>query len=157
MWVVRSWENESFQEYTAVSITRPLGREAFRLSSVQFSSVSQSCPTLRYPVDCSTLGLPVLQHLPELAQTQVHWVSDTIQPSVIPLSSCFQSFPASESFLRSQLFTSGGQSIGASSSGSVLLMNIQDRLRIKGRVLCPKLPGFIYFSLKLRCLFEIQD
>ena len=41
-------------------------------------------------------------------------------------SSCPQSFPASESFLTSQLFASGGQSIGASASASVLLMNIQD-------------------------------
>jgi len=46
--------------------------------------------------------------------------------SVIPFSSCFQSFPASESFPMSQFFASGGQSIGASASASVLPMNIQD-------------------------------
>ena len=44
-------------------------------------SVVQSCLTLFDPRDCSTLGFPVLNHLLELAQTQVHWVSDTIQPS----------------------------------------------------------------------------
>ena len=47
--------------------------------------------------------------------------------SVIPFSSCLQSFPASGSFPRSQFFTSGGQSIGVSALASVLPMNIQDR------------------------------
>ena len=46
--------------------------------------------------------------------------------SVIPFSSCLQSFPASGSFIMNQLFVSGGQSIGISASASVLLMNIQD-------------------------------
>ena len=44
-------------------------------------SVAQSCPTLCNPMDCSTPGIPVLHHLPELAQTRVHRVSDAIQPS----------------------------------------------------------------------------
>ena len=52
------------------------------------------------------------------------WCHPTILSSVIPFSSCLQSFPASGSFLMSWLFTSGGQSIGA--SASVLPMNIQD-------------------------------
>ena len=50
----------------------------------------------------------------------------TMLSSVIPFSSCPQSFPASGSFPRSQFFTSGGQSIGVSASASVLPMNIQD-------------------------------
>ena len=50
----------------------------------------------------------------------------TISSSVIPFSSCLQSFPASESFPMSQFFTSGGQSIGVSVSASVPPMNIQD-------------------------------
>ena len=50
----------------------------------------------------------------------------TISSSVVPFSSCPQSFPASRAFQMSQLFTSGGQSIGVSASTSVLLMNIQD-------------------------------
>ena len=64
-------------------------------------------------MDCSTPGFPVLQYLPELAQTHVYWVSDAIQPShlLLPPSSP-QSFPASGSFPMSQLFASGGQSIG---------------------------------------------
>ena len=49
--------------------------------NVQFSSVTQSCPTLCNPMDCSTPGLPAHHQLPELAQTHVHRVSDAIQPS----------------------------------------------------------------------------
>ena len=44
-------------------------------------SVTQSYPTLCDPMDCSMPGLPVLHHLPELAQTHVYWVGDAIQPS----------------------------------------------------------------------------
>ena len=55
-------------------------------TSVQFSSVTQSCPTLCNPMNRSTPGLPVHHQLPEFTQTHVHWVSDPIQPSH-PLSS----------------------------------------------------------------------
>ena len=57
--------------------------------SVQFSSVTQSCPTLCNSMDCSTPGFPVHHRLPELTQTHVHRVSDAIQPSrpVVPFSS----------------------------------------------------------------------
>ena len=54
--------------------------------SVQFSLVTQSCPTLCDPMDCSTPGLPVHHQFPEFTQTHVHWVGDAIQPSH-PLSS----------------------------------------------------------------------
>ena len=54
------------------------------------------------------------------------WCHPIISSSVVPFSSCPQSFPASGSFQMSQLFTSGGQSIGVTVSTSVLLMNIQD-------------------------------
>ena len=46
-----------------------------------FSSVAQSCPTLCNPMDCSVPGFPVHHQLLEIAQTHVHQVSDTIQPS----------------------------------------------------------------------------
>ena len=95
--------------------------------TVQFSSVTQSCPTLCDPKNCSTPGLPVHHQLTEFTQTHVHWVGDAIQPSsVIPFSSCLQSFPASGSFQMSQFFSSSGQSIGASASASVIPMNTQD-------------------------------
>ena len=63
-------------------------------------SVAKSCLTLCNPMNCSTPGFSVYHCLPEFAQTQVHWVSDVIQPShpVIPFSSCPQFFPASKSF-----------------------------------------------------------
>ena len=48
---------------------------------IQFSSVTQWCPTLCDPMDCSTPGFPVLLYLPEFAQTHIHWVDDAIQPS----------------------------------------------------------------------------
>ena len=51
------------------------------LSSVQFISVAQSCPTLCDPMNCSMPGLPVHHQLLEFTQTHVHWVSDAIQPS----------------------------------------------------------------------------
>ena len=54
------------------------------------------------------------------------WCHPTSSSSFIPFSSCFQSFPTSGSFLMSQFFASGGQSIGVSASASVLPMNIQD-------------------------------
>ena len=54
------------------------------------------------------------------------WCHPTISSSVIPLSSCLQSFPATGSFPVSQFFTSDGQSIGVSASASALPMNIQD-------------------------------
>ena len=54
--------------------------------SLQFSSVTQSCPSLCDPMDCSMPGFPIHHQLPEFAQTHVRWVSDAIQPSR-PLSS----------------------------------------------------------------------
>ena len=59
---------------------------SWKLSSVQFSSVPQSCPTLCDPLECSMQGFPVHHQLPELTQTHVHQVSDATQPSH-PLSS----------------------------------------------------------------------
>ena len=56
------------------------------ISSVQFSSVAQSCPTLCDPLNRSTPGLPVYHQFLEFTQTHVHWVGDAIQPSH-PLSS----------------------------------------------------------------------
>ena len=99
---------------------------------VLISSVTQSCPTLCDPMNCSTPGLPVYHQLPESTQTHVHQVSDAIQPSHPLLSPSPPAFSLSQhwSFLISLLFTSGGQSIRASASASVLPMNTQDWLPI---------------------------
>ena len=58
----------------------------FKLSGDQFSSVTQLCPALCNPMDCSTPRLPVHHQPLELTQTHVHWVNDAIEPSH-PLSS----------------------------------------------------------------------
>ena len=78
-------------------------------------------------MDCSMPGFPVLHHLLESALIRVHWVwcHPTILSSVVPFSSCPQSFPASGSFPVSWLFSSGGQSIGGSALAWVLPVNIQ--------------------------------
>ena len=96
---------------------------------VQFTSVSQSCLTLCEPMNCSTPGLPVHHQLPESTLTQCpssQWCHPTISSFVVLFSACHQSFPASGSFPMSQLFASGGQSVGVSASISVLPMNTQD-------------------------------
>ena len=82
----------------------------------QRSVLSLSCVCLCDPMNCRMPGFPVLQQLPDFAQTHVHRVSDAIQPSP---TSCLQSFPASGSFLRSQFFVPGGQIIGASASANI--------------------------------------
>ena len=96
---------------------------SWKCSSVQFSSVVQSCPTLCDPMNCSSPGLPVHHQLPEFTQTHVHWVSDAIQPSH-PLSSPSPPAPNSPQhqslFPMSQLFTWVGQSTGVSALASFL-------------------------------------
>ena len=88
-------------------------------------SVTQLCPTLCDPIarfPCPSLSPRACSNSCPLSW----WCHPTISSSVVPFSSCSQSFPASGSSLMSRLVTSGGQSIGASASASVLPMNIQD-------------------------------
>ena len=94
----------------------------------EFSSVAQLCPTFCNPMDCSTPGLPVHHETSRVYPNSCPklWCHPTISSSVVLLSSCVQSFPASRSFQMSQLFTSGDQNIGVSASTSVLPMNTQD-------------------------------
>ena len=99
-----------------------------KFSSVQFSSLTQSCLTHCNPINHSTPGLPVHHQLPESTQTHVHQVGDAIQSSH-PLSYSSPptpKLPASGSFPVSQLFASGGQSFGVSASTWVLPVNTQD-------------------------------
>ena len=97
------------------------------ISSVQFS----------YPVVSDSLWPQGLQHTRPPCSSPIpgaysnscplsRWCHPTISSSVIPFSSCLQSFPASGSFQMSWFFVSGGQSIRTSASASVLPMNIQD-------------------------------
>ena len=99
-------------------------------SSVQFSSVAQSCPTLCNPMNHSMPARPPCPsptpgvHSDSRPSSQ--WCHPAISSFVIPFSSCPQSLQASESSPMSQLFTSGGQSIGVSALASVLPKNTQD-------------------------------
>ena len=102
--------------------------EAFPFNGVFFSSVAQLCPTLqshglenaRIPRPSSSLRAC------SNSRPLSRWCHPTISSSVVPFSSCLQSFPASGSFQMSQFFVSGGPSIGVSVSASVLPINIQD-------------------------------
>ena len=106
---------------------------------MSFVSFVKSCLILFNPMNCSMPGFPVLQYLPEFVQIHVHWVSDAIQPShpVTPFS-CPQSFPTSQSFPMNWSFTSDNQSIGVSTSASVLPVNSQG-----------------WFPLELTCLISL--
>ena len=92
------------------------------ISSVQFSSVAQLCPTLCDRMNRSMPGLPVHHQLLEFTQTHVHRVGDAIQPSH-PLLSPSPPAPnpsQHQPFLMSQLFAWGGQSTGVLALASFL-------------------------------------
>ena len=96
-------------------------------NTIQFSSVqSLSRVWLCDPMNCSTPGLPVHHHpgVHPNSCPSSWWHHPAISSSIVPFSSCSQSFPLSGSFPVSHIFASGGQSIGA--SARVLPMNIQD-------------------------------
>ena len=98
------------------------------VTSVQFNSVSQSCPTLP-PHELQHTRPPCPSPTPGVYSNSCpssQWYQPAISSSVVPFSSCPQSLPASGSFPMSQLFASGGQSIGISALASVLPMNTQD-------------------------------
>ena len=102
-------------------------------------SVTQLCLTLCHFMNCRMPSFPVLHHLLEFAQTHVYWASDAIQPTypLLPtFFSCPQSFLASGSFPVSQLFASGGHSIGTSASASIFPKNIHGwfPLRLTGLI-----------------------
>ena len=107
---------------------------AFLILASQCSSVAQSCLALWDPMDCSCfLSITKSRSLLKLFPL-TWWCHPTISSSVIPFSSCLQSLPASGAFPMSQFFASGGQSVGASASTSVLPMN-------------KEIPGLISFRM----------
>ena len=99
----RRWDQSHFVRCILEGLRQACSKP---FSSVQFSSVTQSCSTLCDPMNCSTPGLPVHHQLLEFTQTHVHRVGDAIQSSH-PLSSPSSPAltPASRSFPVSQLFT----------------------------------------------------
>ena len=120
LWSTLCYAKEKKSRFLTSGTLSPLRRKTVVVHSL-------SCLALCNPMDCSTPGFPVVHYLLEFAQINVHWVGNAIQPSssVGPFSPCPQSFPASESFLMSWLFASGGLSIGALAWASVPPMDIQ--------------------------------
>ena len=109
--------------FNGLKLKAALGR-----SSVCCCSFTQLCDSLQ-PHGLQHSRLPCPSPSPRACLNSCPlswWCHPTISSSVVPFSSHLQSFPASGSFLMSRLFTSGGQSTGASTLASVLLMNIQD-------------------------------
>ena len=128
--------------FSTHSIIWHLQKSDISFSSVQFSSFTQSCPTLCDSMNRSTPGLPVHHQL------RIHpnpcplsrWCNPTISSSVVPFSSCRQSFPTSGSFPMSPFFSSGGQMIGVSASTSVFPMH----------------PGLISFKMDWLALLAVK-
>ena len=99
----------------------------FRFSSVKFSCsfMSDSCQPHGPQYTRLPCPSPTLEACSNSCLSN-QWCHPTISSSVVPFSFCLQSCPATGSFPMSQFFTSGGQSIGVSTSASILPMNIQD-------------------------------
>ena len=98
------------------------------LCSAQFSSVAQSCLTLR-PLESQPARSPCPSLTPGVhadSHPLSQWCHQAISSSIVPFSSCPQCLPASETFPMSQLFTWGGQSTGVSALASFLPKNTQD-------------------------------
>ena len=94
----------------------------------QFSSVAWWCLTLWDPMDSSMPGFRIHHQLLDPAKTHIHWIGDAIQtshPLLCPSPPAFSLSQHQGLFKWGWLFTSGGQSIGASASASVLPLNIQ--------------------------------
>ena len=117
------------------------GHEFEKIQGDSEGQGSLACCSPSVQFSCSVLSHSLRLHEPQQARPRcpsptpgVHpnpcpsswWCHPTISSSVIPFSSCPQSFPVSGSFQMNQLFTSGGQSIGVSASTSVLPVNTQD-------------------------------
>ena len=122
-------EDESYNEASKIIKTRLVHSfKRYKWSSVQFSSIAIVSDSL-WPHGLQHPRLPCPAPAPRAFSNSYplsQWCYTTIYSSVVPFSSCLQSFPASGSFPMSQFLTSGDQSIGVSASASVLPMNIQD-------------------------------
>ena len=139
------------------------------ISSIR--SVTESCPTL-WPCGLQHARLPCQSPTPRVYSNSYPsswWCHPTISLSLMPFSSCLQYFRASGSFLMSQFFASGGQSIGVSASAPVLPMNIQDWFPLVGLVGSPCHPRdsqassptpiqkHQFFSIHISSLTSIHD
>ena len=119
-----------FHGHRSLAGYRPWGHK--ESDTVWFSSVQFSCSIMSYslrPHELQHARPPCPSPTPRVHPNPCpssRWCHPTISSSIVPFSSCPQSFPTSGSLQMSQLFSSGGQSIGVSASTSVLPMNTQD-------------------------------
>ena len=124
-WPLTRWCQAPYSSLSPCRHGRVQLQKSIYNDSVQYSSVSQSCPTLCHPHGLQQAWPPCPTPTPRVHPNSCslsQWCHPTISSSLIPFSSCLQSFPAS----KSQFFASDGQSIGVSASASDLPMNIQD-------------------------------
>ena len=113
--------------FITVQLSHPYMTTGKTISSVQFSHSVMSNSLQAHGLQYARSPCP--SPTPRVYSNScplTWWCHPTISSSVVPFSSCLQSFPASGSFPMSHFFTSGGQSIGVSASASVLPVNIQD-------------------------------
>ena len=104
-----------------VQLSYPYITTGKNIALTQFSSVDQSCLTVCHPYGLQHTRPPYLSPTPRVYSNSCPlswWCHPTISSSVVPFSSCLQSFQASRSFSVSCLFASGGQSVGVSASAS---------------------------------------
>ena len=137
-WSLRVWNSHKLAEMQILLVYGPhfekqRGYSVVTFLLVQFSSVAQLCLRCLWclcdPHGLQHASIPCPSPSPRACSNSCassQWCHPTISSSVVPFSSCLQSFPASGSFPMSQFFTSGGQSIGASALASVLPMSTQD-------------------------------
>ena len=109
-------------------LSHPPSSSALTGEEVQFSSATQSCPTLCSSMDCSMPGFPVHHQLLDLSQTHVHRVSDAIQPSYPLLSPSHPAlvFPSIKVFSNESALCIRWSKYWSLASASVLPMNVQD-------------------------------
>ena len=133
------WQNKSFDFLIECSFIKAKSRQrtfsqclkSLREGILSFTSVQFSCSVVSHslrPHESQHARPPCPSPTPRVHPNSCpssQWCHPAISPSVIPYSSCPQSFPAPGSFPMSQLFASGGQSIGVSASASILPVAIQ--------------------------------
>ena len=137
-WILQSKGlSRVFSNHSSKSINSSALSFLYSPTLTSIHAVAAAAAAAKLLQSCLTLGFHGLQHARPSCPSPTprvysnlcplrQWCHPTISSSVMPFSSCPQSFPASGSFQISQLFTSGGQSIGVSASTSVFAMNTQD-------------------------------
>ena len=159
IWENTPWEFPLLYLSPVITSIHATHREPFLLAYYESFPYAFTCSSVQS--SCSVVSDSLRPHEPQHTRPPcpsptpgVHpnpcplsqWCHPTISSSVVPFSSCPQSFPASGSFQISQLFASGGQSIGVSASTSVLPMNTQD---FTGRSKYNSYSYFLLFTQKI--------